>query len=226
MRASEARFQQFAAASAGALWMRSADTMAMESASPAVAAIYGIEAGALLGDLERWAAMIVPEDRGDALEHIEQHGAVRPSYISSAFSDLRTWRSVGSATSPFRSLTSWAGYSALAGSLRTRPNRSWPSNTRAYWLPSCSIGCAISWPSSARLAEQRPDAVLLDINFGPRPTFKLAEVLKDQAIHFVFVTGYDQDVIPAEFDGILRLEKPVYLRQIVSVVSKPVTPAT
>jgi PAS domain S-box-containing protein len=73
------------------------------------------------------------------------------------------------------------------------------------------------------LAAQRPDAVLLDINLGPGPTFKLAEHLKDNGIPFVFVTGYDQNVIPAEFDNIERLEKPLQLRQLVGAVSKLVT---
>jgi DNA-binding LytR/AlgR family response regulator len=73
------------------------------------------------------------------------------------------------------------------------------------------------------LAAQRPDAVLLDINLGPGPTFKLAEHLKDNGIPFVFVTGYDQNVIPAEFDNVERLEKPLQLRQLVGAVSKLVT---
>jgi PAS domain S-box-containing protein len=72
----------------------------------------------------------------------------------------------------------------------------------------------------AELAEQRPDAVVLDINLGQGPTFKLAEALKDQGIPFIFVTGYDHDVIPAEFDDIERLEKPAHLRRIVSAIAK------
>jgi hypothetical protein len=77
-------------------------------------------------------------------------------------------------------------------------------------------------PNDARaeLVEQRPDAVVLDINLGHGPTFKLAEVLKDQGIPFVFVTGYGHDVIPGEFDDIERLEKPAHLRRIVSAIAK------
>jgi len=70
------------------------------------------------------------------------------------------------------------------------------------------------------LRERRPDAVLLDINLGPGPAFELAETLKDEKIPFVFVTGYDQAVIPPEFDGVERLEKPVHLRHIASAVAK------
>ena len=71
LRESEARFQQFAKASAAGLWIRKTDTLAMEFVSPAIAAIYGIETDALLGDVERWAGLIVPEDRDTALEHME-----------------------------------------------------------------------------------------------------------------------------------------------------------
>jgi DNA-binding response OmpR family regulator len=52
-------------------------------------------------------------------------------------------------------------------------------------------GAEVLGPCSAEeeardvLARQRPDAVLLDINLGPGPTFKLAETLKDNGIPFV-----------------------------------------
>lgn len=72
LRESEARFQQFAAASASGLWIRRAETMKMEFLSPAVGEIYGTEPDAFMGDIQRWAAMIVPEDRVAALSHIEQ----------------------------------------------------------------------------------------------------------------------------------------------------------
>ena len=71
LRESESRFRQFAQASSGALWIRDAATLAMEYASPAIARIYGVEPDAFLGDLKKWAASIVPEDRDTALEHIE-----------------------------------------------------------------------------------------------------------------------------------------------------------
>lgn len=71
LRESEERFQQFAKASAAGLWVRDAKTLDMEFVSPAVETIYGVEPDAFLGDIKRWAAMIVPEDRGRALQHID-----------------------------------------------------------------------------------------------------------------------------------------------------------
>lgn len=78
LRESEERFQQFAHASAAGLWIRKAETLAMEYVSPAAGAIYGVEPDALLGDVKHWAAIVVPEDREVALNHLDKprHGDV------------------------------------------------------------------------------------------------------------------------------------------------------
>ncbi|KMO44998.1 methyltransferase [Methylobacterium tarhaniae] len=85
--------------------------------------------------------------------------------------------------------------------------------------------CASEEDARAELDEQRLDAVVVDINLGPGPSFKLAKTLKDRGIPFVFTTGYDAEVIPAEFAGVERLEKPFQLRQIVGAVAKLTTAA-
>lgn len=68
---SEERFQQFADASAAGLWIREANSLEAEFASPAIATIYGVAPDALLGDVKRWAALVVPEERDAALAQIE-----------------------------------------------------------------------------------------------------------------------------------------------------------
>jgi DNA-binding response OmpR family regulator len=85
--------------------------------------------------------------------------------------------------------------------------------------------CASEEAASAEVVKQRPDAVVVDINLGGGPSFRLAERLKDRGIPFMFVTGYDEDVIPAQFDEIERLQKPVELRQMIEAVSRLVAPA-
>lgn len=72
LRDSEERFAQYANASSGGIWIRDAATLAMEYVSPAVSVIYGVQPAMIRGGVEKWAAMIVPEDRGRALEHIER----------------------------------------------------------------------------------------------------------------------------------------------------------
>ncbi|MGX1167026.1 PAS domain S-box-containing protein [Bradyrhizobium sp. USDA 372] len=80
--------------------------------------------------------------------------------------------------------------------------------------------CPTEDAARIELGKQRPDAVVLDINLGERPTFELSATLLEQSIPFVFVTGYDQDVIPEGYEHIERIQKPVLLRQIVETVSR------
>lgn len=80
--------------------------------------------------------------------------------------------------------------------------------------------CATEDDAQAELNEQRPDAVVIDVNLGLGPSFKLARRLKDGGIPFVFTTGYDVGVISPEFEAIERLEKPLQLRHIVGAVAK------
>lgn len=85
--------------------------------------------------------------------------------------------------------------------------------------------CPTEEDARSALQDQVPDAVVLDINLGQGATFNLAETLKDSGVPFIFVTGYDEEVIPGEFANVQRLEKPLQLRQIVSAVAKLLAPA-
>ena len=80
--------------------------------------------------------------------------------------------------------------------------------------------CASESAACTQLDEQRPDAALVDINLGRGPSFKVAERLLESGVPFVFVTGYDQEVIPGKFAHIERLQKPVQLRQMVDAVAR------
>jgi len=71
LRDSEVRFQQFGKASAAGLWIRDATNLTMEYVSPAMGTIYGVRPEDLLGDVAKWAALLVPEDRDGALGHVE-----------------------------------------------------------------------------------------------------------------------------------------------------------
>ncbi|SFV35449.1 PAS domain S-box-containing protein [Devosia crocina] len=71
LRSSEGRFQQFAQASSDVLWMRDASTMVLDFVSPAAEAIYGLPREDLVGDIRKWAALIVPDDRAEALAKID-----------------------------------------------------------------------------------------------------------------------------------------------------------
>lgn len=61
----------------------------------------------------------------------------------------------------------------------------------------------------AALSRGHPDCAVLDINLGQGSNFALAGRLLDEGLPFLFFTGYDSEVIPARFAGVIRLEKPV-----------------
>jgi PAS domain S-box-containing protein len=71
LRESEERFTQFAKASSAGIWLRDAKTLAMEYVSPTISKIYGVAPEEILGEIEKWGAMIVPDDRAAAIARIE-----------------------------------------------------------------------------------------------------------------------------------------------------------
>lgn len=80
--------------------------------------------------------------------------------------------------------------------------------------------CASQGLALAELERQQPDAAVVDINLGFGPSFALARTLRERGLPFVFTTGYDQEVIPPEFNDVERLEKPLQLRRVVGAVAK------
>ncbi len=62
------------------------------------------------------------------------------------------------------------------------------------------------------------DGAVLDINLGEGPSFEFAELLTGRGIPFIFVTGYDAAVIPAEFVGTPRIEKPIREREFIGAL--------
>jgi DNA-binding response OmpR family regulator len=70
------------------------------------------------------------------------------------------------------------------------------------------------------IRENTLDCAVLDVNLGEGPTFGAADALREKDVPFILVTGYDDNVIPARFEGVKRLRKPVELRQIVREVAR------
>ena len=65
----------------------------------------------------------------------------------------------------------------------------------------------------------RITAAVLDLNMGAGPSFEMSRAVRDAGAPFVFVTGYDKDAIPEEFADVVRLEKPVEVRDIVRAIA-------
>ena len=51
-------------------------------------------------------------------------------------------------------------------------------------------------------------AAILDINLRGLKVFDVADALSDDGVPFVFLTGYEADVVPARFGDVLRFRKP------------------
>lgn len=81
------------------------------------------------------------------------------------------------------------------------------------------IGPLADQQSAAALAGLQPiDCAVLDINDGNGPSFVAARAMRDYGVPILFLTGYDQAVIPAEFHDAACLQKPVRERDLIAAV--------
>ncbi|NUR44896.1 MAG: response regulator [Sphingomonas sp.] len=68
------------------------------------------------------------------------------------------------------------------------------------------------------LETQRVDGAVVDINLGDGPDFELAWQLTDRRVPFIFATGYDEKIIPADFQEALVLQKPFGPQDLIAAV--------
>jgi DNA-binding NtrC family response regulator len=61
---------------------------------------------------------------------------------------------------------------------------------------------------------------ILDVNIQGGEVFPLARELERRSIPFIFATGYDDWVLPEEFRGYRRLQKPVSVRSLREATSR------
>jgi PAS domain S-box-containing protein len=80
--------------------------------------------------------------------------------------------------------------------------------------------CATEESAHAEMGEAIPTAAVLDINLGVGASFGLAGDLKRDGVPFVFITGYDQEVIPERFGDVTRLQKPVEFRHVIEAIAE------
>ena len=69
------------------------------------------------------------------------------------------------------------------------------------------------------IRENSPDGALLDVNLGGEPVFPVARTLAAQGIPFLFLTGYSEAGLPAEFGTRLVLQKPLAVETILSAIA-------
>lgn len=64
------------------------------------------------------------------------------------------------------------------------------------------------------LARKKPDAAVLDIRLVGENSYPVAAALMEQGLPFLFLTGYDEILIPSEFGAIAKLMKPGAIDQL------------
>ncbi|CAN7763552.1 response regulator [Ensifer sp. NM-2] len=69
-----------------------------------------------------------------------------------------------------------------------------------------------------QIATSEISGAVVDINMGKGPCFEIARWLKERAVPFFFLTGYDHQSVPSEFSTMLRLQKPVAEDELVSTL--------
>ena len=90
-------------------------------------------------------------------------------------------------------------------------------------------GCEVVGPvgrvaKAVSLAEQeRLDGALLDINLAGEFSFPVAAALASRGVPFIFLTGYGEQAMPAEFRAAPRLAKPFDMDELVRGVSAMVS---
>jgi CheY-like chemotaxis protein len=90
------------------------------------------------------------------------------------------------------------------------------------WLEAAGAHVVGPAPDSTKACEllegHAVDSAVVDINLGRGPTYEVAARLNEREVPFLFATGYDEEVIPAEFQGAARLEKPFTGADLVQAV--------
>ncbi len=87
------------------------------------------------------------------------------------------------------------------------------------------LGCGTVWTAAtidqalAILREHRPHAAILDVNLGGDSGYRLAQVLADSQIPFVFATGYGRHGLAEQWATRPVIQKPFKLDTLAAVLS-------
>ena len=68
------------------------------------------------------------------------------------------------------------------------------------------------------LAEQTPDAAVLDVNLAGEPAYAIAEKLEKEGVPFVFATGYGQTGLPPRWRERPVIQKPFTMESLESAL--------
>ena len=82
------------------------------------------------------------------------------------------------------------------------------------------IGPVANLQSALDLLDKTPnlDGAVLDINLQGNLVFPLADALRQRNIPFVFLTGYERQIIPSRFSNAKHCQKPVELQPLIKAL--------
>lgn len=81
------------------------------------------------------------------------------------------------------------------------------------------LGPASTIESALALIEQHPvDAAVLDIKLRAQMVFPVAEVLADQGVPFLFMSGLDDEGVPERYAAIPKCNKPSTTRMLTEML--------
>lgn len=74
------------------------------------------------------------------------------------------------------------------------------------------------------IAEEAPDAVILDVNLNQNSAYPLATDLQKRDIPYIFLTGYDASYLPPEFSSVPVVAKPFAMQAVIDAVGRIIGP--
>jgi DNA-binding response OmpR family regulator len=87
-------------------------------------------------------------------------------------------------------------------------------------------GCEVVGPVAtladavhAAATEHPLDGAILDVNLGHERVFPVADVLADRGVPFMFLTGYEREILPARHRGRTVLAKPYRTEELVRLLA-------
>jgi DNA-binding response OmpR family regulator len=69
-------------------------------------------------------------------------------------------------------------------------------------------------------AEKHIDEAILDANLGGDMVFPAADLLIERGVPIVFTTGYHPSIIPARFNTMPLVEKPINIRRVFAAIGQ------
>jgi CheY-like chemotaxis protein len=88
-----------------------------------------------------------------------------------------------------------------------------------------NVGVTVLGPVSTSVAAlerlargPRPDAAVLDIRLRSEDVYRVAEILRERKVPFIFATGYSKDAIDGHFADVPSVEKPFTPAKLLSAL--------